>query len=91
MLDQALNLLTLYIIWKSRGLTSAPEPSPEEISFREKLKEARDTLLDKLLEFAIGTQSNTSETVRRAVSRSVSCPLSWIDELMMCGTRRSKT
>ncbi len=71
MIDQALNLLTLYIIWKARGLTVAPDPSPEELQFREKLKESRDSLLEKLLEFTVGTQSNTSDGVRRAVSNSL--------------------
>ncbi|PSR72770.1 hypothetical protein PHLCEN_2v11369 [Hermanssonia centrifuga] len=71
MIDQALNLLTLYIIWKARGLTVAPDPSPEELQFREKLKESRDSLLEKLLEFTVGTQSNTSDGVRRAAFQNL--------------------
>lgn len=67
MVDQALSLLTLYIIWKARGLSNAAEPSAEEVRLRERLKESRDALLEKLLEFAIGTQSNTSDGVKRAV------------------------
>ena len=67
MIDHALNLLTLYVIWKARGLTHTAEPSAEEAQLRERLKECRDSLLEKLLEFAIGTQSNTADGVKRAV------------------------
>lgn len=68
MIDQALHLLTLYIIWKARGLTSATDPSPDELRYREKTKEHRDLLVERLLEFVAGTQSNTADGVRRAVS-----------------------
>ena len=67
MIDQALQVLYLHILWKARGLTNPNEPSEDELAFREKLKEQRDSVLDKLLEFAVGTQSNTAEGVRRAV------------------------
>lgn len=67
MVDQALQVLYLHILWKARALTNAPDPSPDEIAFREKLKEQRGTLLARLREFAVGTQSNTAEGVRRAV------------------------
>lgn len=68
MIDRALHLLTLHIMWKARGLTTADgELSVEESRFREKLREQRESLLEKLLEFVVGTQSNTVEDVRRAV------------------------
>ena len=67
MIDHGLSLLTLYIMWKARGLTAATDPTPEEVSYRDKLKECRDSLVDRLIEFAAGTQSNTSDGVRRAV------------------------
>ena len=71
MVDRALQVLTLHIIWKARNLTAATgETSADEQRFREKLREQREVLLEKLLEFAIGTQSNTAEGVRRAVSTS---------------------
>ncbi len=69
MIDQALHLQTLYIIWKARGLTAAPDPSHEEVRYRDRLKECRDVLVERLLEFTVGTQSNTADAVRRAVSR----------------------
>lgn len=71
MVDQALHLSTLYIIWKARGLTNAADPSLEEEQYKTKLKEARESLLEKLLEFTLGTQSNTSDGVKRAVSDSM--------------------
>ena len=67
MIEQALHLLTLHIIWKGKGLVVDPEPSPEELRFRETLKEQRESLLEKLVEYAVGTQSNTVEGVKRAV------------------------
>lgn len=69
MVDRALQLLTLHIMWKARSLPAAAELSPDEIQFRDKLKEERESLLEKLVEFAVGTQSNTVEGVRRAVRR----------------------
>ncbi|KAI1786918.1 hypothetical protein LXA43DRAFT_975514 [Ganoderma leucocontextum] len=66
MVDRALQLLTLHIMWKARSLPAAVELSPDEIQFRDKLKEERESLLEKLVEFAVGTQSNTVEVVRRA-------------------------
>ena len=67
MVDRALQLLTLHIMWKARSLPAAAELSPDEVQFRDKLKEERESLLEKLVEFAVGTQSNTVEGVRRAV------------------------
>lgn len=72
MIDQTLHLLTLYIMWKARGLTSASDPTPEELRYREELKEHRDALVEKLLGFVVGTQSNTADGVRRAVSQTIS-------------------
>lgn len=68
MIEHALNVLNLHIIWKARGLTSVTDPSPEETQHRESLKEQRESFLEKLIEYAVGTQSNTSEGVKRTVS-----------------------
>jgi cohesin complex subunit SA-1/2 len=67
MIDQALNILNLHIIWKAQGLTANNEPSSDEIGFRETLKEQRDSLLEKVIEYAVGTQSNTADGVKRSV------------------------
>ncbi|KAI0657496.1 hypothetical protein C8Q70DRAFT_919344 [Cubamyces menziesii] len=71
MVDRALQLLTLHIMWKARGLPAGAELTPEELQFRDKLKEERDSLLEKLVEFAVGTQSNTVEGVRRAAFQNL--------------------
>ncbi|KAI0698963.1 hypothetical protein C8T65DRAFT_719862 [Cerioporus squamosus] len=71
MVDRALQLLTLHIMWKARSLPAAAELSPEELQFRDKLKDERESLLEKLVEFAVGTQSNTVEGVRRAAFQSL--------------------
>ena len=78
MVDRALQLLTLHIIWKARSLPASPELSPEEMQLRDKLKEERESLLEKLVEFAVGTQSNTVEGVRRAVCGNTLLP-DWIN------------
>lgn len=69
MVDRALHVLTLHVMWKARSLPASLELSPEEMQLRDKLKEERESLLEKLVEFAVGTQSNTVEGVRRAVSQ----------------------
>lgn len=67
MIDHALQVLYLHILWKARVLTTSADPTPDEVAFRDKLQEQRGSLLEKLREFAIGTQSNTAEGVRRSV------------------------
>jgi cohesin complex subunit SA-1/2 len=68
MIDQAIRLLTLHIIWKARLLTAVVDPLPEAASFSETLREQRESLLEKLVEYAVGTQSNTADGVKRAVN-----------------------
>lgn len=67
MIEQALTVLNLHIIWTARGLSTAAEPSADEIKHRESLRDQRDALLEKLIEYAVGTQSNTAEGVKRMV------------------------
>lgn len=62
MVENALRFLYLHIMWKLRGMNLAASPSSEE---QETLKEQRDSLMEKLIEYAIGTQSNTVEGVKR--------------------------
>lgn len=72
MVEQALHVLTLHIIWKSKDLPKpqpGQEPTADEEKYRDALKQQRDSLVEKLSEFAIGTQSNTAEGVKRAVCR----------------------
>ncbi|KAF8153202.1 hypothetical protein B0H34DRAFT_800432 [Crassisporium funariophilum] len=66
MIEQALHVLTLHILWKTKGLTADDDPTPEDIRYKEVLTEQRDSLLEKLEEYAVGTQSNTVEGVKRA-------------------------
>ena len=67
MVDQALQILTLHVAWKAKGLTAAANPTPDQEQFRDALREQRDSLLEKLTEYAVGRQSNPSHGVRRAV------------------------
>ncbi|KAJ7628572.1 hypothetical protein FB45DRAFT_834497 [Roridomyces roridus] len=68
MITQALNLLTTHLMWKRKRMQSIEEnaePSSEEQRFLEKCTQQRDSLLEKLVEYAVGTQSNTAEAVTR--------------------------
>lgn len=67
MIEQALHVLNLHIIWKGKALTSDLDPSPEEIRFKETLISQREGLLEKLIEYAVGTQNNTVDGVKRTV------------------------
>jgi hypothetical protein len=68
MIDQALNLLTLHIIWKARRLSAEVQPSPDDGRLGESFREQRESLLKRLVEYSVGSQSNTIEGVRKAVS-----------------------
>jgi cohesin complex subunit SA-1/2 len=70
----------LHVLWKTKGLPTEDEPTPEEIRYNEALKEQRESLLEKLTEYAVGTQSNTVEGVRRAVSKVFISPCSLTTE-----------
>ncbi|RXW15379.1 hypothetical protein EST38_g10469 [Candolleomyces aberdarensis] len=63
MVEQALNVLTLHIFWKAKGLlvNKDANANAEENPYQEQLVQQRDSLLEKLQEYAIGTQSNTGE------------------------------
>jgi cohesin complex subunit SA-1/2 len=74
MIDQALNLLTLHIIWKARRLSAEVQPSPEDGRLGESFREQRDSLLKRLVEYSVGSQSNTAEGVRKAASASFASP-----------------
>jgi cohesin complex subunit SA-1/2 len=67
MIEQGLQVLGLHIMWKTRSLPDAKEATPEDEKYMETLREQRDSLLEKLVEYAVGTQSNTAEAVKRAV------------------------
>lgn len=67
MIEQALHVLTLHMLWKGKGLGREIDLSPEEVKYRQALQEQRESLLEKLTEYAVGTQSNTVEGVKRAV------------------------
>ncbi|KAG9082844.1 hypothetical protein FRC07_014077, partial [Ceratobasidium sp. 392] len=66
MMNESLNLLVLYVAWKARLLQTNPIPESERDSAYEELKGVRDALAGRLTEFAVGTQSNTAEGVKRS-------------------------
>ncbi|KAF9463277.1 hypothetical protein BDZ94DRAFT_636599 [Collybia nuda] len=71
MIEQALHTLTLHIIWKGKELTSDGDPSPEEIRHKQTLVSQREVLLEKLIEYAVGTQNNTVDGVKRTAFKNL--------------------
>lgn len=74
MVEQGLHLLGLHVIWKARSLPDVKDTSPDSDTFRHALREQRDSLLEKLVDYVVGQPSNTAEVVKRAVSPNV---VSW--------------
>jgi cohesin complex subunit SA-1/2 len=72
MVSEALNLLSVHVIWKTKTLPASDDRSPEEETVQESLLEQRNSLSEKLLEYAVGTQSNVVQGVRRAVCQTTS-------------------
>ncbi|KIK96764.1 hypothetical protein PAXRUDRAFT_825621 [Paxillus rubicundulus Ve08.2h10] len=71
MIEQGLHLLSLHIIWKARNLPDPNDTSPDSQNFRTTLQEQRDSLLEKLVEYVVGQQSNTAEGVRRTAFQNL--------------------
>ncbi|KAG1847841.1 hypothetical protein DFJ58DRAFT_797077 [Suillus subalutaceus] len=71
MIEQGLQVLGLHIMWKTRSLPDAKEATPEDEKYMENLREQRDSLLEKLVEYAVGTQSNTAEAVKRTAFQNL--------------------
>lgn len=67
MISETLNLLTMHIIWKTKSLPSQGNSTSDERGAVQNLLEQRMILVQKLIEFAVGTQSNTVEAVKRVV------------------------
>ena len=67
MIEQALHILMLHILWKMKGLMAEADPTPDEIQYKEVLQEQQEALLEKLIKYAVGTQSNTVDGVKWAV------------------------
>lgn len=55
----------MHLFWKAQRLNTDVEPDSDLVRT---LGEQRDSLLEKLIEYAVGTQSNTVEGIKRAVS-----------------------
>ncbi|KZO94707.1 hypothetical protein CALVIDRAFT_198341 [Calocera viscosa TUFC12733] len=70
MIDQCLRTLNLHVVWKTRKLLAAPASAEnveaEDNAFKRSLEDQRNTLLEKLTEYAVGTQSNPREALRRS-------------------------
>jgi cohesin complex subunit SA-1/2 len=76
MVSEALNLLTMHIIWKAKSIPSRGSRMPDDKKVALDLLEQRTALVQKLVEFPVGTQSNTAESVKRVVSFTLNslCP-----------------
>jgi cohesin complex subunit SA-1/2 len=68
MIEECLRLLTLHLAWKSTRLSTDEGLSEEVVKYRELLEEQRNSVLEKVTEFAVGSDSKPCEGVKRAVS-----------------------
>ncbi|KAI0301249.1 hypothetical protein BC826DRAFT_1155978 [Russula brevipes] len=68
---RCLNLLTLHVIWRARRLSAEIQPSPDDGRLRESFREQREALLKRLVEYAVGSQSNTTDGVRRVAFQNL--------------------
>jgi len=68
MVSETLNLLAMHIIWKTKTIPSQGSRTQDDKKAAQTLLEQRTALVQKLVEFAVGTQSNTAEAVKRVVS-----------------------
>ena len=68
MVSETLNLLTMHIIWKTKSLPPQASRTADHKKALQTLLEQRTALVQKSIEFAVGTQSNTAEAVKRVVS-----------------------
>ncbi|CAE6429916.1 unnamed protein product [Rhizoctonia solani] len=66
MMNESLQLLVLYVAWKARHLQSIPLSDGDKSKAYEELKEIRDALAERLIQFSVGTQTNTAEGVKRS-------------------------
>jgi len=76
MVSETLNLLAMHIIWKTKSLPPQGNRTPDDKKTAQTLLEQRTALVQKLIEFAVGTQSNTAEAVKRVVSPAFDVPQS---------------
>lgn len=67
MIEECLRLLTLHLAWKSRNLSLEPELTEDATKYKEVLEEQRNSVLEKVVEFAVGKDSKPCEGVKRAV------------------------
>lgn len=75
MLEQSIYLMTHHLLWKSRPFFRNRDVplSQDEIQDRETLINQRDAHVEKLVEYAVGTQvqgNGIVESVKRAVCMS---------------------
>lgn len=75
MVSETLNLLTMHIIWKTKSHPPQGVRTQGDRGIIQTLLDQRTALVQKLIEFAVGTQSNTAETVKRVVSSTPNPPV----------------
>jgi cohesin complex subunit SA-1/2 len=69
MIEQVITILCTYLLWKTRVvLADSTRPSAEDHALRQALKQQRDSIVDGLLDFVVGEDSQVTEFVKRAVS-----------------------
>lgn len=66
MMVDAMDVLVMHLIWKFSNMSTQATPADEEA--KEKMRSQRDSLLDRLVDFVSGGQTNVLEGVKKAVS-----------------------
>jgi cohesin complex subunit SA-1/2 len=68
MVQHALKFMLTHVIWKARRLLTEESDTPDA-SLRELVRDQQRVLVDQVTEFALGTRSNTGESVKQEVRR----------------------
>lgn len=69
MLEHVIAVVCTYVLWKSRVvLADNSRANTEEHALRQALKQQRDSVVDSLIDFVVGEESQVTELVKRAVS-----------------------
>ncbi|KIY49777.1 hypothetical protein FISHEDRAFT_40501 [Fistulina hepatica ATCC 64428] len=71
MVEQAMRVLCLHILWKAQGLPAGSDLSAGEVRYRDALSRQRDTLVERFIDFSLGARSNALESVKRAAFKSM--------------------
>ncbi|KAG8818564.1 hypothetical protein FRC17_010784 [Serendipita sp. 399] len=71
LIEQAISILFSYILWKSHAVTAADTSSAEGHALQQALNQQRDPILENLIDYIIGEDSQVTQSVKRAAFMTV--------------------